>query len=101
MQEMNCPRCGLPEELCVCEEMTKEGQNIKVRSVKRRYGKFVTIVEGFQGVDIHKIAKELKQHLACGGTSKDNSIELQGDHKNKVKGVLIKTGFPEDAIKVL
>ncbi len=96
-----CPKCGLPEELCVCEEMTKEGQKIKVRNDRRRYGKFVTIVEGFEDVDVHKIAKELKQHLACGGTSKDDSVELQGNHKNKVKDVLVKMGFSEDMIQVL
>lgn len=96
-----CPKCGLPEELCVCEEMTKEGQKIKVRNDRRRYGKYVTIVEGFEDVDVHKIAKELKQHLACGGTSKDDSVELQGNHKNKVKDVLVKMGFTEDMIQVL
>ncbi len=98
---MNCQRCGLPKELCVCDEMTREGQRIRVRSDKRRYGKYVTLVDGFKDVDIDKVAKELKRRLACGGTRKNDTVELQGDHKNKVKGVLISMGFSQDMIDVL
>jgi translation initiation factor 1 len=97
---MNCPKCGLPPELCVCDEMTRRGQKIRVRADKRSYGKIVTIVDGFDNVDIDKIAKDLKRKLACGGTSKHNTIELQGDHTNKVKNVLIGMGFSEDMIQV-
>ena len=98
---MNCQRCGLPKELCVCDEMTREGQRIRVRSDKRRYGKFVTLVDGFKDVDIDKIAKELKRRLACGGTLKKDTIELQGDQKKRVKGVLVTMGFSQDMIDVL
>ncbi|MBN2250557.1 MAG: translation initiation factor [Candidatus Altiarchaeota archaeon] len=98
---MNCPRCGLPKELCVCDEMTREGQRIRVRSDKRRYGKIVTLVDGFKDVDVDKIAKELKRRLACGGTSKKDLVELQGNHTNRVKEVLIAMGFSEDMIDVL
>lgn len=98
---MNCPRCGLPEELCVCDEITMGDQRIRVRSDKRRYGKVVTLVDGFKDVDVHKIAKELKRRLACGGTEKNDKIELQGDHTHKVKEVLISMGFSKDTIDVL
>jgi len=97
---MNCPRCGLPEELCVCDEMTKEGQRIRVRSDKRRYGKVVTIIDGFKDVDVDKIAKDLKKRLACGGTSKNDKIELQGDHTHKMKDILIEMGFSGNMIDV-
>jgi len=97
---MNCPKCGLPQELCVCDEMTRGGQKIRVRSVKRSYGKIVTIVDGFDNVDIDKIAKDLKRKLACGGTSKNNTVELQGNHTNKVKSVLVEMGFSADMIHV-
>lgn len=98
---MNCPRCGLPKELCVCDEMTREGQRIRVRSDKRRYGKIVTLVDGFKDIDIDMIAKELKRRLACGGTLKSEVIELQGDHKSRVKGVLTDMGFSASMIDVL
>jgi translation initiation factor 1 len=95
---MNCPRCGLPQELCVCDEMTRTGQRIRVRSDRRRYGKYVTVIEGFENVDVGKVAKDLKRRLACGGTAKKDSIELQGNHVNRVKEVLVGMGFSEDMI---
>jgi len=84
--------------LCVCEEMTREGQRIRVRKDKRKYGKFVTLIDGFEGVDVNKVAKELKSKLACGGTVKDGRIELQGDHYNKTKKILVDLGFSEGMI---
>jgi translation initiation factor 1 len=97
---MNCPKCGLPQELCVCDEMTRVGQKIRVRGDKRRYGKYVTVIEGFENVDVEKVAKDLKTKMACGGTSKNNVIELQGNHVRKVKNALISLGFSESVIDV-
>ena len=97
---MNCPKCGLPEELCVCEEMTRGGQKIHVYTDRRRYGKFVTVVEGFTDTDVDSVGKELKKRLACGGTSKDSSVELQGNHMSRIKKVLSDMGFTEDMIEV-
>ncbi len=90
---MICPKCGLPAEICACEEMVREEQKIRVRKDKRKFGKFVTIVEGFDDVDINKIAKELKMRLACGGTAKKGKVELQGNHMSRVKKVLVDMGF--------
>lgn len=97
-----CPTCGLPKDtLCVCENIAKEEEKIKVYTDRKRYGKKVTIIEGIsKDIDSKKILKELKTKLACGGTAKENVIELQGDHKNRVKPILIKLGFPEDKIDV-
>jgi translation initiation factor 1 len=96
-----CPKCGLSKELCVCETIAKEEQQIKVFTVKRRFGKLSTMIEGIDGKDINlqELAKKLKSKFACGGTVKDNHIELQGDHKQKIKEELIKLGFPEETIK--
>jgi translation initiation factor 1 len=94
-----CPKCGLPKQACVCEQMVKSLQRIKVTTDKKRYGKIVTIVTGFdKGIDIKKIAKTLKNELACGGTYKNDSIELQGDHTRKIKEILVKLGFDEESI---
>src|SRR3989337_1041786 len=95
-----CPKCGLPKQACVCEQIVKSSQKIKVTTEKKRYGKMVTIVTGFgSGIDIKQITKDLKNSLACGGTYKDNVIELQGDHKNKIKDVLVRLGFDRDSIE--
>ncbi len=94
-----CPKCGLPEQACVCEQIVKSSQKIKVTTDKKRYGKIVTVVSGFEsGIDVKKIAKSLKNELACGGTSKDNIIELQGEHTKKIKPLLAKLGFDEESI---
>ena len=94
-----CPKCGLPKQACVCEQIVKSSQRIRVTTDKKRYGKIVTVVEGFgSGIDLKDIAKSLKNKLACGGTSKGNMIELQGDHRKKVKKTLVKLGFDEESI---
>ena len=94
-----CPKCGLPEQACVCEQIVKSSQKIKITTDRKRYGKIVTVVTGFEsGIDVKKIAKALKNELACGGTSKENTIELQGDHRGTIKALLIKLGFEEESI---
>jgi translation initiation factor 1 len=94
-----CPKCGLPKQACVCEEIAKSEQRIQVETVKRKFGKVITLVSGVgHGVNIKELAKSLKQELACGGTVKNNVIELQGDHKRRVKPILVRLGFPEGSI---
>ena len=95
-----CPKCGLPKELCVCQEIAKKEAKIRVYVDKRRYGKAVTIIEGIGKSNIKEITKQLKSKLACGGTRKDGNIELQGDHKAKIKNLLVKLGFNENQIEV-
>lgn len=94
-----CPKCGLPLQACVCEQIAKTDQQIEVRTEKRRFGKLATIVTGLEGVDIKDVAKRLKEKLACGGTVKNNLIELQGNHKGKIKPILVELGFSESQIK--
>jgi len=94
-----CPKCGLPKQACVCEQIVKSSQRIKVTTDRKRYGKIVTIITGFGGgIDVKKIAKAMKNELACGGTYKDNAIELQGDHRKKINDLLVKLGFEEGSI---
>lgn len=101
--EMNiCETCGLPKDLCVCEEIAREVQKVKVYTVRRRFGKLMTIVEGIDehDIDIKELTKTLKSKCACGGTAKKGQIELQGDHKRKVKEVLAEMGFSSDTIEI-
>jgi len=90
----------LPKELCVCEEIAREQQRINVYVIKRKFGKIVTIIEGLdeKQVKIKDLAKKLKSELACGGTSKDGRIELQGQHRQRVKEVLVGLGFSPEMI---
>jgi translation initiation factor 1 len=89
-----CDVCGLPKEICVCEELSREAAPLRVRMDTRRYGKAVTVVEGFtDDANVVALAKELKRYVAAGGTSKDGRIELQGDHRQKVVAFLRKKGY--------
>ena len=97
-----CEICGLPKELCTCSEIAKEKQQIHVTLDTKRYRKKVTVIKGIDSkqVDIKKIAKQLKEKFACGGTAKDNKIELQGDFRQKIRGALIELGFDAQSIDV-
>jgi len=97
-----CPVCGLPKELCVCEEMSKEQQRIRIRIENKRWGKKYTIIDGIDSKDmkLNKLASQLKAKCACGGTAKNEQIMLQGDHRQVVREVLIGLGFPEENIEI-
>lgn len=90
-----CQTCGLPQEICVCEEIAREQQRVQIYTAQRRYGKTVTVVEGINATDIDmdRVTKELKAACACGGTHKEGRVELQGDHRSRVRMVLEKLGF--------
>ena len=92
---------GLPEELFTWEEISKEQQVIRIYTDKRRYGKTVTIIEGFneRDVNLKDIAKALKKKVASGGTVKDGRIELQGDQREKAKRFLEDMGYTVEIIE--
>ena len=92
---------GLPPELC--DQLSAEEQLIKIRLEKRRFGREVTIIEGIdsKAFDLKKLASILKSKLATGGTAKEGRIELQGDHRHRVKKILVELGFPEENIAII
>ncbi|EMR73839.1 translation initiation factor 1 (eIF-1/SUI1) [Thermoplasmatales archaeon SCGC AB-539-N05] len=89
------PITGLPKEISSFEEIVKEQQKVSITIDKRRYGKMMTIVDGINPheIDINELTTKLKSKCACGGTVKEGRIELQGDHRNKVKETLENIGF--------
>lgn len=95
-----CTTCGLPKDLCVCESIAKESQKIIVKSIKKKFGKKYTVIEGIDSkeIDIKDLTKKLKAKFACGGSVKDGTIELQGDHKKQVRDILTGMGFAPETI---
>jgi translation initiation factor 1 len=86
----------------VCLEIEKEQQRIRIRLETRKFGRPTTIIDGLddRNSNLQGLAQKLKTHCACGGTSKNGQIMLQGDHRERVRDYLIKTGYPEENIQL-
>ncbi|MCJ7760491.1 translation initiation factor [Candidatus Bathyarchaeota archaeon] len=97
-----CTVCGLPKDLCVCGTISMEQQIIKVRTEMRKWGKPATVIEGLdqKSIDLDDLAAKLKASCACGGTAKDGQIILQGDHRQRVRKLLVGYGFSSPSIEV-
>jgi len=65
------------------------------RDSKGRGGKTVTLVKKLvlSEEDMKELAKKLKQVCGSGGTIKEDMIEIQGEHREKIAEALIKLGY--------
>lgn len=98
-----CPDCGKPVASCACQKGKKKGAGdvkndgvVRVsREVKGRKGKGVTVVTGIplEGFALKFLAKELKETCGTGGTVKGDTIEIQGDNRDKVVAFLTDKGY--------
>ncbi|GAP94368.1 translation initiation factor [Leptolyngbya sp. NIES-2104] len=71
-------------------------QNLRIQvSRKGRGGKTVSIVSGFQGKPetLSDLAKKLKAQCGTGGAVKEDAIEIQGDHAQKLLQILTGLGY--------
>lgn len=71
-------------------------QNIRVQATRSgRKGKTVTVITGFQCnlETLEKLLKQLKTQCGSGGTLKDNILEIQGDHTQKILQILLELGY--------
>jgi translation initiation factor 1 len=77
-------------------DLPPEKQNVRVQATRSgRKGKTVTVITGFQTNQetLQTLLKQLKTQCGTGGTIKENEIEIQGDHKQKILEILIKLGY--------
>lgn len=94
-----CRKCGKALKKCSCNS----GQNKPVadgvvrieRQTKGRKGKGVTLITGvpLAGDELKALAKQLKQKCGTGGTVKNGVIEIQGDHRDLLLGLLQEKGW--------
>lgn len=95
--EKRCQACG--QYPCICkpiESAPPQQQTARIwRDRKRRAGKTVTVVGGLQlsSDDFAALAKNLKRACGAGGTLKNGEIEIQGDHRDRVAGLLAAMGY--------
>lgn len=96
----SCPRCGEPVAACRCADdpaAVPAGDGIVRlrRERKGRGGKAVTLVDGvpLPAAELKGLAKRLKQRCGVGGAVKDGRIEIQGDQREVLKGLLEAEGF--------
>ena len=63
-------------------------------SRKKRAGKVVTLIKGFQGSsqELKKLGKTLKNAVGVGGTIKNGEIIIQGNLRDKIMELLKKMG---------
>lgn len=78
------------------QELPPNQQNLRVQaSRKGRKGKTVTVISGFQAQpeNLSKLLKQLKNQCGTGGTVKDDTMEIQGDHTQKLVDILTQLGY--------
>lgn len=94
-----CPKCGYPQADCRCKRPEtpppSDGVIRVSRDSKHRKGKTVTLVTGIQLPEeqLRELASALKRLCGSGGTVKEGSIEIQGDHRDKIVTGLKSLGY--------
>ena len=85
-----CPTCGKPLAACACGRPDPVGDAksvVRVRmETKGRKGKSVTVITGVPmgPAELSGLGKQLKKRCSSGGTVKEGTIEIQGDHCDTV-----------------
>ena len=94
-----CPACGQAAAHCACRQAVDSpvGDGIVrvSRETKGRKGKGVTIIAGLPlpPARLKDLARKLKQQCGSGGTVKNGTIEIQGDHRERLVAELQNQGF--------
>jgi translation initiation factor 1 len=94
-----CPACRQPVAQCVCslKKAAPAGDGVVrvSRETKGRGGKAVTLVRGLalDEAALNSLGKQLRAACGSGGTVKDGVIEVQGDHCERVIGLLKAQGL--------
>lgn len=96
-----CPTCGWPEHDCKCSTRNATAAVpakivAKLRLEKQgRGGKAVTVVYDLPNNEtfLKELSQDLKRACGTGGTVAENTVELQGDLRDRVRELLSKKGW--------
>lgn len=94
-----CGTCRRPRQACTCRRRapsaTSDGVVRVGRQTKGRKGAGVTVVTGvpLAGAALAALAKSLKTRCGAGGTVRNGTIEIQGDHRDAIVAALQDRGW--------
>lgn len=97
-----CGKCGEPIEQCRCRASAeadsggpRDGYVRLARDKKGRGGKTVTVITGLPGdaAAIAQLAQELRRLCGAGGTVKGTTVEIQGEHRDRLEAYLKGKGY--------
>src|SRR4051812_46978907 len=93
-QPPKCDRCGALESDCVCPPLAA-GQVVRLFVEKRKKGKVVTVIRDLSAArnDLPALLSKLKSHCGAGGTIDDETLEVQGDHLERIQSALLALGY--------
>ncbi|KKI99390.1 translation initiation factor [Prochlorothrix hollandica] len=77
-------------------ELPPQQQDLRLQaSRKGRGGKTVTVITGFQSKPdtLKALLKTLKGQCGSGGSVKDQTLEIQGDHRSQLLAALVTLGY--------
>ena len=99
-QPPKCDRCGKFEADCACSPMPPPRippakQVTRLAVEKRRKGKVVTVIRGLSaaGNDLAGLLSRLKSLCGAGGTIQEDSLEIQGEHIDRIRAALTELGY--------
>lgn len=97
-----CPKCGWPIRDCKCSSHVAREQPVPAKIVAKlrveksgRGGKTVTVVYDLPNNQtfLKELASELKRACGAGGTVIENTVEIQGDLRDRIRATLQKKGW--------
>ena len=98
-----CERCGKLESDCECPPLPPppkqctppEQQRARISLEKRKKGKVVTVIRGLAAAenDLPELLQQLKNACGAGGAVKGDTIEIQGDHQQRIREQLTAQGY--------
>lgn len=72
-----------------------EKQTARLAVEKRKKGKIVTVVSGLAAADndLPELLTRLKTACGAGGTLQEDSLEIQGEHLERLRNLLAEIGY--------